>query len=80
MPNPREIKLLQTILAETREARTENQRLHAHTDVVLVEAIRMHDADPQAHGGRITEVETRLAAVERKVQRLEGKHDDEKKA
>lgn len=74
---PRAIKLLKTILEETQQARAENQRLHAHTDVVLVEAIRLHDADPNAHGGRLTEAETRLAAVERKVERLERKRDDE---
>lgn len=66
----RTIKLLNDLLTETREARAENQRLHAHTDVVLVEAIRLHDTDPDAHQGRI-------ADLERRVKRLEGKRDDE---
>lgn len=70
MSDARTIKLLQSIREEAREARTENQRLHAHTDVMLVEAISKHDADPMAHGGRI-------AALERRLDRLEGKHDDE---
>lgn len=73
----RAIKLLQTLLDETREARIENQRLHAHTDVMLVEAIRVHDADPDAHGGRITAVERGLVAVAERLERLEGKRDDE---
>jgi hypothetical protein len=73
----RTIKLLTDILKEGREARTENQRLHAHTDVMLMEAIHLHNEDPGAHAVRFSAVERRVSDVEERLERLEGKRDDE---
>lgn len=76
MPDARTIKLLTDILTEAREARAENQRLHAHTDIIVMEAIRMHNEDPGAHGARFSAVERRVSDVEERLERLEGKRDD----
>ena len=67
----RVIKMLGDVLTELREGRAENQRLHAHTDVVIQEAvdsaISKHDDDPHAHRGRISALERRMTALEEKV-------------
>jgi hypothetical protein len=70
MPDHCTLKMLRDLLAEVRESRTENQRLHAHTDVMIVEAVSKHDADPHAH-------RSLFAELERRLKRLEGKRDDE---
>ena len=68
--DPRGIRLLTTIREELQAFRAENQSLHAHTDVMLVEAISRHNTDPHAH-------RSLFAELERRLERLERTHDDE---
>lgn len=72
MSDQRTISILKTILETVEEGFKTNERLHAHTDVVLVEAIRSHNEDPDAHGGRITRLEKMVADLAERVGEREG--------